>query len=44
MNKNYSEDKDLLQAKTLLDNMLALLDEDEKRRFLENLLDLTKDL
>ena len=44
MNKHYSEDKDLLQAKEFLDNMLALLDKEEKRQLLENLLVITKNL
>ena len=44
MNKNYSEDKDLLHAKEFLDNMLALLEEDEKQQLLKNLLILTKDV
>lgn len=41
MNKFNSEDKDLMQAKDFLDNMLSLLDEEERKAMLKNLLELT---
>lgn len=44
MNKFNSDDKNLLQAKELLGNMLALLNEEERQALLKNLLNLTKEV
>ena len=41
---NFNEETDLKTAKEFLDNMLALLGEDEKKRLLKKLLDLTENI